>query len=278
MPIISTHLIEGRSARLSSLCLAATLLLFCANSLASSTPATEAPAPVGAAVSPPGVDPAALKLFVHNYWQQRFKQHAERVNWRDYQWQIEITVPEAIGKLPPCQQPYQAEDSQSKLPIGRQPLRVRCPDSPGWMVTTRSQISVLMPVLVTRTALSPEHYLQASDLAVTQTLLTAHQDDVLIDPAQAIGRQPLRPLRAGQPVRNKMLAAALLVRKGDNVRLTMNDGTMSISMEGTALQNGQRGEIISVKNGTSGKIISASVTGPGQLLIQTESVVEDPDK
>lgn len=219
----------------------------------------------------PGVDVDALKQFVSAYWQQRFIQHAGRVNWRDYQWQSEVVIPEAVSKLPPCRQPYQAEDAQTSLPIGRQPLRVRCPDSPGWLVTTRSQISVLMPVVVAKSAFGQDHVLQASDLAVTQILLTPQQDDVLIDPAQAIGRRPLRSLRAGQPVRNRQLEATMLVRKGDKVRLTLADGEMTISMAGTALQDGQKGEIISVRNEKSGKVISASVSAPGQLLILNAS-------
>lgn len=216
---------------------------------------------------PPTVDGTALKQFVHDYWQQRFVQHAKRVNWRDYQWQIEVTVPEAASKLPPCSQPYQAETGLVNLPVGRQRLRLRCPDKPGWLITTRGEISVLMPVVVTRTALAPDHILQATDLAITQILLTAQQADVLTEPAQAIGRRPQRALRAGQPVRNKMLEAALLVRKGDKVQLTLIEGGMSISMEGIALQDGQKGEIISIKNDRGGRIVSAEIFAPRQLII-----------
>lgn len=234
------------------------------------------PAVSAAEATTPVVDPAALKQFVHDYWQQRFEQYAERVNWRDYQWQIEVTIPEAVSKLPPCRQPYQAESVQVHFPVGRQRLRLRCPDTPGWFITTRSQVSVLMPVVVTRIALDPEHYLQAGDLAVTQILLTAQQGDVLTDLAQAVGRRPQRALRAGQPVRNKMLEAALLVRKGDKVSLTMVEGGLSISMEGTALQDGQKGEIISIKNEKSGKNISATVSGPGQLQILNEPLPAPP--
>lgn len=248
-------------------------LLFGGDARASTGPESAVSA---AEATTPVVDLAALKQFVHDYWQQRFEQYAERVNWRDYQWQIEVTIPEAVSKLPPCRQPYQAETVQVHFPVGRQRLRLRCPDTPGWFITTRSQVSVLMPVVVTRIALDPEHYLQAGDLAVTQILLTAQQGDVLTDLAQAVGRRPQRALRAGQPVRNKMLEAALLVRKGDKVSLTMVEGGLSISMEGTALQDGQKGEIISIKNEKSGKNISATVSGPGQLQILNEPLPVPP--
>ncbi|MDA8479952.1 flagellar basal body P-ring formation chaperone FlgA [Citrobacter sp. Awk 4] len=266
-------------SRLMGIFLAVALLLFCGKSLAS-TALPAQPTTVDSTAprkSPtPGVDPTALKQFVHDYWQQRFTQHAQRVNWRDYQWQIEVSIPDAVSKLPPCRQPYQPEDSQVKFPVGRHSLRLRCPDSPGWVITTRSQISVLMPVVVARVATGQEHYLQESDLAVTQVLLTPQMDDVLTSPAQAIGRRPQRSLRAGQPVRNRMLEAAMLVRKGDKVNLTLAEGEMAISMQGTALQDGQKGETISIKNEKSGKVISASVSGPGQLLILNEAPVANP--
>lgn len=265
----------GSALTLALLFLAATWL-WCGNAFASQAPETargraqgqpEPVAPPAQTELPPArVDVTTLKQFVHDYWQQRFVQHAESLNWHDYQWQIEVTLPEAVSKLPPCRQPYQAEAGLVNLPVGRQRLRLRCPDKPGWLITTRGEISVLIPVVVTRTALAPDHVLQATDLAITQILLTAQQADVLTEPAQAIGRRPQRALRAGQPVRNKMLEVALLVRKGDKVRLTLIEGGMSISMEGTALQDGQKGEIISIRNERGGKIISAEVSGPGQLL------------
>lgn len=242
-------------------------LLFCGDSHAAQPPPTEVEPASRVAAPTPVQDEGTLKQFVHDYWQRRFTLHAERVNWRDYQWQIEVSIPEAVSKLPPCRQTLQAETGLVNLPVGRQRLRLRCPDTPGWLITSRSQISVLMPVVVTRTALAPEHVLQVSDLAVTQILLSAQQADVLTDPAQAIGRRPLRALRAGQPVRNRSLEAAMLVRKGDKVRLTLSEGGMAISMEGTALQDGQKGEIISIKNERGGKIISATVSGPGQLQV-----------
>lgn len=239
--------------------------LFCGDSHAAQPPPTEAEPASRVAVPTPGQDEGTLKQFVRDYWQRRFALHAERVNWRDYQWQIEVSIPEAVSKLPPCRQTLQAETGLVNLPVGRQRLRLRCPDTPGWLITSRSEISVLMPVVVTRTALAPEHVLQVSDLAVTQLLLSAQQADVLTDPAQAIGRRPLRALRAGQPVRNRALEAAMLVRKGDKVRLTLSEGGMAIAMEGIALQDGQKGEIISIRNERGGKVISATVSGPGQL-------------
>lgn len=209
----------------------------------------------------------SLKTFTHDYWQQRFTKHAERVNWHDYQLQIEVTIPDAAAKLSPCSQEYQIEASSSALPVGQQRLRLRCPDTPGWTVMTRSQISVVMPVVIARIALEPEHYLQQSDLLLAPILLTAQHSDVLTDLEQAQGRRPQRALRPGQPVRNRMLKAALFVRKGDKVRLEMTVGEVSMSMQGIALQDGQQGETISVRNERSGKVISAQVTGVGQLTL-----------
>lgn len=228
------------------------------------------PAPSGPAKTS-SLTTESLTQFVSDYWRQRFIQYASRVDWQDYQWSIKVVIPEGVKKLPTCQRPYQVNDTQDNLPVGRQSLRVQCPDTPGWSLTTRSQITVLMPVVTVKMALAQEHVLQASDLSITTIQLAAHQADVLTKQEQAVGLRSLRPMRAGQPVRARLLEAVWLVRKGDKVQLTLTDGKMSVSMEGTALQNGQKGEVISIKNEKSGKIISASVSAPGRLEVFSDA-------
>lgn len=209
----------------------------------------------------------ALERFTHDYWQQRVTEHAQRLNWHGYELQIEVSIPTAANKLTPCRQAYQPEANASALPVGQQRLRLRCPDKPGWTVIARSQIAVVMPVVIARVALEPDNYVQQGDLLLAPILLTAQHGDVLTAPEQAVGRRPQRALRPGQPIRNRMLEAALLVHKGSKVRLEMSTGEMSISMQGTALQDGQKGETISVRNERSGKIISAQVTGMNVLRL-----------
>ncbi|MHA1066760.1 flagellar basal body P-ring formation chaperone FlgA [Enterobacter ludwigii] len=228
------------------------------------------PAPSGPAKTS-SLTSDSLTQFVSGYWRQRFIQYASRVDWHDYQWSIKVVIPEGVKKLPSCQRPYHVDDTQDNLPVGRQSLRVQCPDIPGWSLTTRSQITVLMPVVTVKMALAQEHVLQTSDLSVTTIQLAAHQADVLTRPEQAVGLRSLRPMRAGQPVRARLLEAVWLVRKGDKVQLTLTDGKMSVSMEGTALQNGQKGEVISIRNEKSGKIISALVSAPGRLEVFSDA-------
>ena len=78
------------------------------------------------------------------------------------------------------------------------------------------------------------------------------------------GQELVRPLRAGEPIRNVDMRQAIMVKRGELVQLTVGKaGEFQISVRLEAMQDGRLGEQIKLRNTESGRILGGVVTGKG---------------
>ena len=77
-----------------------------------------------------------------------------------------------------------------------------------------------------------------------------------------------RIVPAGAILTQNVLVAKKIVQRGQSVMVTYNQNNVRISMKGTCLQDGARGEVIPVKNMNSQRTIYAKVVGDQELEIQ----------
>lgn len=91
--------------------------------------------------------------------------------------------------------------------------------------------------------------------------------DAISDASSAIGMAARRPLRAGATAQSRDLAAAQVVKAGDVVTVTYQQGGVSLVLQGRAMGAAAVGEAFAVQNPASKKLIQAVAAGPGQGLI-----------
>jgi len=65
----------------------------------------------------------------------------------------------------------------------------------------------------------------------------------------------------------KPAAATPVVRRGDNVRVTIDTESFSISYAATATQDGRVGDLIALRGSDAKSALSAVVTGPGRARL-----------
>lgn len=70
-------------------------------------------------------------------------------------------------------------------------------------------------------------------------------------------------LRPGQLLQKRLLAAAIVVKRGDDVRIQASRGGVSVEGAGEALDSGARHAVIRVRNLASGRVIQARVLDAG---------------
>lgn len=142
-------------------------------------------------------------------------------------------------------------------PFNRQvTVRVKCEDLSGWTQYVHVRIEELHPVIVTTKTINKgelittdvitveykaKHFVRASNLHTEQLL---------------IGSRAKRIIREGAAI---TLNHICMVCKGDNITIYAKTRTLTIKTSGIALQDGNVGEQIRVKNQKSGKTISARV-------------------
>ncbi|HMO74732.1 MAG TPA: flagella basal body P-ring formation protein FlgA [Sphingopyxis sp.] len=72
---------------------------------------------------------------------------------------------------------------------------------------------------------------------------------------------------AGGGLVAKPAASAPVVRRGDNVRVTIDTNSFSISYAATATQDGRVGDLIALRGSDAKSTLSAIVTGPGRARL-----------
>ena len=79
--------------------------------------------------------------------------------------------------------------------------------------------------------------------------------------SEVIGRKAKFNLARGAVIKTRQLEIVYPVEKGKAVLVVANNSRLSITVNAIALEAGQLGDMIKVKNSTSGKILNAIVTG-----------------
>ncbi|NOU50759.1 flagellar basal body P-ring formation protein FlgA [Pseudoalteromonas sp. JBTF-M23] len=155
-----------------------------------------------------------------------------------------------------CETPLDISTNAS-APFNRQvTVQLKCEDLSGWTQYVHIRIEELFPVIVSTEMISKGELLTEQHLRLEYRpkhfVRASYIDDINL----LIGSRSKRVLREGMPVGMHQIC---MVCKGDIVSIYAKTQTLTIKTQGIALQDGNIGEQIRVKNQKSGKIVSGRV-------------------
>lgn len=162
----------------------------------------------------------------------------------------------------------------STAPSGRFSARLAVPTLSG---TTRL-IEISGRAHATRKMPVPARHLRrgetitATDVIWRQVRSRAGDHIMISDLDSLVGFTPRRTLIAGKPIRRSDVTPRMVVRKGDQIQISLSTGSMTLTTRGVALQAGAIGETIRIRNVNSRKIIEATVTNAGDAVIRPISL------
>ncbi len=93
---------------------------------------------------------------------------------------------------------------------------------------------------------------------------------VFVDPARVIGRRLSVNLGRGRPVQARHLDIQHLIEKGHPVAITFQNSVVEVAMPGKALEGGQRGDLIQVRNTASGRILRGRVVERNKIVVEAK--------
>lgn len=208
------------------------------------------PAFAGAAPVLPQIEQA-----VRTHWLA----HAETLGWKA----PEVTV--KLGSRAPaglqCASPVAVDLGDARHPT-RMPLKVSCPDTPGWTHGFVARVALDAEVLVSAGPIAAGKALTAADVRPERRDVT-QMADAIGTSEDAVGQSSRRALREGQVLQARLLNKAVLVKRGAAVRIVARHGGVSVQNSGESLQAGSLGDIVRVRNTASGKTLSARVVDEG---------------
>jgi len=141
--------------------------------------------------------------------------------------------------------------------------------SDDWTVesTIRFRVRVTGSVLVTRRAVKREDSLSEADVDQERREITGQTGDLLRKLDDILGRRAKRAVPAGAVVSSDWLEVAPVVRRGDVIRVVVQIGAISASVQVVALASGGPGEVIRVREEMSKCEFSARVAAPGRVEV-----------
>jgi flagella basal body P-ring formation protein FlgA len=168
--------------------------------------------------------------------------------------------------LPPCPSPEAFLPAGARL-WGKSTVAVRCTAGAAWTVYASVQIEVHAEYVVTARPIAQGEPVKLQDLAVMNGDLAKLPAGIVIDPAQAVGKQFALSVGAGQPVRQDMLRSPNVVVQGQGVRLVSEGPGFRVSTEGKALANAADGQSVQVRS-PSGQTVSGIARAGGVVEVR----------
>jgi flagellar basal body P-ring formation protein FlgA len=168
-------------------------------------------------------------------------------------------------RLAACPHALQARLPERQGTPSRVAVAVSCSGSPGWTIQVPVQMQVFRPVLVT------SHTMARGDIAGPADVHTEERDIAHLGYGyiesldELTGHSLSRPLIAGVALEPGDLNGRQVVQAGEEVALVADLDGIEVRTSGMALDGGDTGAHLRVRNGDSGKIIDGIVIAAGQV-------------
>lgn len=128
------------------------------------------------------------------------------------------------------------------------------------------RFEALAPVAVASVDLAKGSLLSLASIVMETRDITRFRKPFL-DPAQLEGRMALRTIKAGSVVELSNVQMPPLIKKGEVVKIILNQPGISLSTLGVARNDGGKDELIKVENISSSKILQCRVAAAGLVEV-----------
>jgi len=169
-------------------------------------------------------------------------------------------------RLAACARPLQGELPAATRIAERVTVGVRCAE-PQWRVYVRVAVETEMPVLVLRQAAARDSKIGPEDVEVRTMRVPGLADTYIRDPAELADRHLKVAAAPGTALDVKLLAADILVKRGQRVTLVARVGGVEVRAQGEAVANATAGGRVRVLNLDSRRLVEGQVETRDRILV-----------
>lgn len=170
-------------------------------------------------------------------------------------------------RLPACAVPLATAVTANSPRLGSMSVKVRCPEPSPWSLYVQATVLATLEVPVLVRSVGRGERIVGSDLELAQREIGARPGTLILDPARIVGLEARRDLPAGSTLQQGLLAAPLLVERGQTVTLVAGSAGLEVRMQGRALDSGAAGDRLRVTNLSSGRAVEGVVAEDGTVRI-----------
>ena len=165
--------------------------------------------------------------------------------------------------IPACPSPVVFSANEETLNQSNITVKTNCPDS-NWYMFLSIRVTRMQSVVVISSAVSPGTVLTKQNIKVVDMDKKRLRSSTFADIEDVIGARIKRRLRPGRPVDPNNLC---FVCKGDSIVIKAGSPGMQVKASGVALQDGNIGDTILVRNARSKKKIDAQVVSTNEVRV-----------
>lgn len=144
-------------------------------------------------------------------------------------------------------------------------VQVQCKVTPGWSVHVPAQVSIFRELPVAIRDLNRGEQVTPADISWESMDISELRQSYHTEAEAIIGREVKRNVGQGLPFLTASLDAPTLVRRGDQVDLQSQAGSIVVSTNGTAMTDGRLGQKIRIRNNQSDRIVTGTVVASGKV-------------
>lgn len=137
------------------------------------------------------------------------------------------------------------------------------------IIQGRTFATSAVPVL--RRPMNAGQIIRADDIQTVYWRNDLLNPSVVTSANQIVGRSPQAMIPAGQPIRQGDTRLPILVSRDGQVVIRLQADGMTLTVQGKALDEGARGDVVRVQNMQSHKTIEATVVGPDLVSVSLGS-------
>jgi flagella basal body P-ring formation protein FlgA len=205
----------------------------------------------------------------NNFSQQQLLSEAEEYVLSQLNWDTSNSVSvkamsiDSRLSIPHCDSALMYSASNESLHQSNVTVKANCPDT-NWYMFLVVAATQMQPVVVISSAVSPGTVLTINNIKVVEMNKKLLRRTTFADLQEVIGARIKRRTRAGRPVVPNNLC---FVCKGDSIVIKAGSSGMQVKASGIALQDGNLGDTILVRNSRSKKKIDAQVVSTREVKV-----------
>ena len=130
-----------------------------------------------------------------------------------------------------------------------------------------ADVRIHMPVLVAAYNLKRGEQIEATFFEITNSDVTKLRGAYYTDQNELKDLRMVRSLSAGDVLTDQHIERIPIIKRGEFIRILARGDLCEVTTEGTAMQDGGKGDLIIVKNVDSGKVIRGHVIDSGLIEV-----------
>lgn len=203
---------------------------------------------------------------IEQYWSKIVAAESKTEGWRASRFSHSSVEVEGHSEtLPSCSQRVKATTDGGASLAGRHRLEITCPDQPGWTVKVNSKVDVFLLAVFANQLIERGHTITAEQVELKELQVGRATRGFFDNIDDAVGMGAKRRIRPDQLITSRLLTMPFLVRRGQQVEISARKDGIAATTLGEALEDGQEGDVIRVRNLSSAKVIKAQVLDEGAV-------------